>query len=391
MSDVRQTRSSFLPFSLPFVGEDEIAEINDSIRSGWLTTGPRVARFEEQFAAFCGAEAALAVNSCTDAMLVALAALGVGPGDEVITTAVTFVSTAHCIERLGAKPVLVDVEADTVNIDPAKIERAITPKTKAIVPVHLYGHPVELDTIRAIAAAHGLPVLEDSAHGASAEYKGRRIGSAGSLAAFSFYPTKNMTTGEGGMLVGEKSFIDRARPWSLHGMSKDAYARYTAAGSWFYDVVVPGFKSNMTDLQASLGLHQLRKLPVFQERRRAMAQKYDRAFASIPEVERPTERPDVKASLHVYVMRLNLDRLTIDRNTFIAELKARNIGTSVHFIPVHLHTYYREKYGYQPGDFPVAVEQFSRMMSLPLHLKMNDDDVDDVIDAVSSLVDSHRR
>lgn len=384
-------RSSFMPFSQPLIGDEEIAEVVDSLKSGWLTTGPKVARFEEAFAAFVGAEAALAVNSCTDALLIALAALGVGPGDEVVTTAITFVSTVHCIERLGARPVLVDVEPDTLNIDPVKLEAALTPKTKAIVPVHLYGHPVELDTIRAIAAARGIPIVEDAAHGASALYRGRMIGASPSIAAFSFYPTKNMTTGEGGMLVGPKAFVDRARPWSLHGMSRDAYARYTATGSWFYDVVVPGFKSNMTDLQAALGLHQLRKLPSFQERRRALAASLDRAFAGMPEIQRPTERPEVHASLHVYVIRLVLDRLTIGRDEFINQLKARNIGSSVHFIPIHLHSYYRDKYGYAPGDFPVALAEYSRLISLPMHLRLSDDDLQDVISAVTDVVDTHKR
>jgi dTDP-4-amino-4,6-dideoxygalactose transaminase len=376
---------------VPSLGDEEIREVVDSLRSNWLTTGPKVARFEAEFAAFVGADAALAVGSCTHAMQVALAALGVGPGDEVITSAMTFVSTVHVIERVGATPVLVDVDPETLTIDVASVERAVTPRTRVILPVHLYGHPCEMDALRSIAVPRGIRILEDAAHALPATYKGTTIGAAGSLAAFSFYAIKNMTTGEGGMLVGPRDLIERARMWSLHGMSRDAFSRYSVSGSWFYDVLVPGFKCNMTDLQASLGLPQLRKLPKFQQRRRTIWRQYNAAFAGVPQLQIPIERSEVESALHLYVIRLNLDRLSIDRDRFINELRDRNIGTSVHFIPIHLHRYYRDKYGYQPHDYPVALTNFQRMLSLPLNAHMSDDDVEDVLWAVGDVVRQYGR
>ncbi len=381
-------RNTFLPFSPPLIGEEEIAEVVDTLRSDWITTGPKVKRFEAEFAEFIGAPAALAVSSATDAMQVALAALGVGPGDEVITTTMTFCSTLHVIEHVGARPMLVDVESDTLNIDPEKVAQAITPRTRVIMPVHLYGHPCDMDPLVELARKHGLTILEDAAHALPARYKGRLIGACGEqgdplvITSFSFYATKNLTTAEGGMLTGPSEFIDHARMWSLHGMSRDAWKRYSATGSWYYEVLFPGFKCNMTDIQAALGLHQLRKLPRFQERRREIVQRYHAAFADVPELQIPTERPEAESAWHIYALRLNLDRLRIDRAQFIQELNARNIGVSVHFIPNHLQPYYRDKYGYKPDDFPVAYREYQRLISLPLNLRVSDQDVTDVIDAV---------
>jgi dTDP-4-amino-4,6-dideoxygalactose transaminase len=384
-------RSTFLPFSPPNLGPEEIAEVVDTLRTDWITTGPKARRFEEEFAAFIGAEAALAVSSATDAMQVGLAALGVGPGDEIITTTMTFCSTVHVIEHLGARPVLVDVEPDTLCIDPRAVARAITPRTKGLLPVHLYGHPCNLDPLLDLARRHGLFVLEDAAHALPARYRGRTIGTIGTATAFSFYATKNMTTAEGGMLTASKDLVDRARIWSLHGMSRDAYKRYSAEGSWYYEVVLPGFKCNMSDLHASLGLQQLKKLPGFQLRRGEIVRRYHEAFAAIPEVEAPSQRADAESAWHIYPLRLRLDRLTIDRSRFIEALKARHIGTSVHFIPVHVHPYYRDKYGFAPEDFPVAWGEFHRLVSLPLHPRLTDADVQDVIDAVEGVVAEHRR
>jgi len=356
-------------------------------------------RFEQEFTAYIGAPAALAVSSATDAMLVGLAALGVGPGDEVITTPMTFCSTVHVIEHLGARPVLVDVAPDTLNIASDQVARAITPRTRGIMPVHLYGHPCEMDTLCALAEQYNLFILEDAAHSLPARYHGRMIGAlrdqgAGGreqLTAFSFYATKNLTTAEGGMLTGEQELIDRARIWSLHGMSRDAYKRYSAEGSWYYEVILPGFKCNMTDIQAALGLQQLKKLDGFQVRRREIVRRYNTALVGCDALQTPVERPDVESAWHIYALRLNLDRLTIDRARFIEELKARNIGTSVHFIPIHLHPYYRDKYGYKPDDFPVAYRGYQRLISLPLNLRLNDDDVQDVIDAVLDIVEKNER
>jgi dTDP-4-amino-4,6-dideoxygalactose transaminase len=402
-------RRDFLPFSPPSIGEEEIEEVINTLRSDWITTGPKVGRFEDEFGAFVGAPAALALSSCTAALHVALAALGVGPGDEVLTTAVTFCSSVHVIEQVGARPVLVDVEPDTLNIDPAGVREAAsrTGRAKAVVLTHLYGHPCEMDAILDVARRHDLAVIEDAAHALPARYKGRMVGvpqdapgmplaggpNAGprSAVCFSFYATKNLTTAEGGMLTGLQDLVSRSRVWGLHGMSRDAWKRYSAEGSWHYDVVVPGFKYNMTDLQAAIGLQQMRKLPGFQSRRRQIVQRYNRAFSDVAELQPPTERPDVEHAWHLYPLRLNLETLAIDRARFIEELRARNIGASVHFIPIHLHSYYRDKYGFAPGDFPVAYREYMRLVSLPVHPRMSDTDVDDVIRAVGDIVETHRR
>lgn len=383
-------RSTFLPFSPPLIGEEEIAEVIDTLQSDWITTGPKVKSFEKEFSAFIGSPSALATSSATGAMLVGLAALGVGEGDEVITTPMTFCSTAHVIEHLGAKPVFVDVVRDTMTLDPGKIEEAISPKTKAILPVHLHGHPCDMDPILELAGAHNLSVLEDAAHAFPATYKGRNIGTLGDLTAFSFYATKNLTTGEGGMLAGSAELIDEARIWSLHGMSRDAWNRYGETGSWYYEVIRPGFKCNMTDMQAAIGLQQLKKIPGFQERRRAIVERYNEAFADLEEIELPVEKSEASSAWHLYAIRLNLDCLKIDRSRFIEELKDRNIGTSVHFIPLHIQPYYQDKYDYAPEDYPVAYAEYQRMISLPLNLRLSDEDLDDVIAAVLDVIEKNR-
>ncbi len=394
---MRRKRNEFLPFSLPSIGEEEIAEVVDSLRSGWLTTGPKVKRFEEDFARYIGARHAIAVNSCTAGLHIALAALGVGPGDEVIVPTFTFCSTANVVVHLGARPVLVDVGED-LNVTPEAIEAAITPRTKAIVPVHYAGQPCDLAAIYRIASHHGLPVVEDAAHAAGASYEGAKIGSdamaAGAprvVTAFSFYATKNMTTGEGGMVTtADDALAERMRLLSLHGMSRDAWKRYTSAGSWYYEVVAAGYKYNMTDTQAALGIHQLRRLDGFIATRRRYAQIYDEALAGLPEVETPIVRPGRSHIYHLYPVRLALERLTIDRAQFIDELKALNIGCSVHFIPVHLHPFYHDAFGYRRGDLPAAESIYERILSLPLFPKMTEQDVWDVAGAVSDVIGEFR-
>ena len=383
-------RSAFLPFSPPTIGEEEIQEVVDTLRSTWISTGPKTKRFESEFASFLGAPGALALNSCTAALHTALKTLGVGPGDEVITTPMTFTASVNVIEHVGARPVLVDVEPDTLNIDPRRVAAAITPRTRVLLPVHYAGHPADLDALRGLAGAHNCAIVEDAAHALPASYKGRLIGSEGNPVAFSFYATKNLTTGEGGMLAADPEFLAQARVISLHGMSRDAWKRYDAGGSWFYEVLLPGFKYNMTDIQAALGLWQLRKLEGFQRRRREVVRQYDRAFAAEPALELPVTRPDVEHAWHLYVLRLRPDALTIGRDRFIQELTERNIGTSVHFIPIHLHPYYRDKYGFAPDSFPVAYDNYRRMLSLPLNPGLSDRDVGDVIDAVLDVVRSYR-
>lgn len=384
-------RNSFLSFSPPLIGAEEIDEVVDTLRSDWLSTGPKTRRFELDFARMVGAPDALALNSCTAGLHTALATLGIGAGDEVITTPMTFAASANVIEHVGARPVLADVEADTLNIDPLRVEQAITPRTRAIIAVHYAGHPVELDAIDQLAAAHGITVIEDAAHALPARYRGRFIGARPNPAAFSFYATKNLTTGEGGMLTGEPDLLERARMISLHGMSRDAHKRHHEGGTWYYEVSFPGFKYNMTDISASLGLWQLRKLSRFQQRRRQIVAAYTAAFSHTDALELPCERPEVEHAWHLYVLRLRLEALRVGRDEFIQALTARNIGTSVHFIPIHLHPYYRDRYGYPPHAFPVAFENYRRMISLPLNPRMTDADVEDVITAVLDVVEDARR
>lgn len=404
-------RDRYLPFSPPQLEEEERLEVLDTLQGEWITTGPKVRRFEESFAQALGTPAALAVSSCTAALHLALvtlgighharellgqsepplpAAEGVGP-DEVITTPVTFTASVNVIEHVGARPVLVDVAPDTLNISPERIEAAVTPRTRAVLPVHYAGHPCDMDPILNITRRLGIHVIEDAAHALPARYRGRVVGTIGDLTAFSFYATKNLTTAEGGMLTGDLELLERARVLSLHGMSRDAWKRYGKEGSWYYEIVYPGFKYNMTDIQASIGLHQLRKLPRFQEGRRRVVETYNRAFSQYEYFQVPVARPEVEHAWHLYVLRLNLETLRIGRDIFIEELKSRNIGTSVHFIPIHLHPYYRKKYGFRPEDFPVAFENYKRMISLPLHPGLTDKDVADVIEAVVDVAEKYKR
>ena len=384
-------RNGYLPYAAPLIGEEEIAEVVATLRSDWITTGPKVARFEGTFAAAVSAPAALALNSCTAGLHTALVVSGVGPGDEVITTPLTFAATVNVVEHVGARPVLVDVEPDTLTIDPEHIAAAITPHTRAIIPVHYAGHPAEMEPIHEMARAHRLLVLEDAAHALPAAYRGRQIGCGPNPVAFSFYATKNLTTGEGGMLTADPELLARARILSLHGLSRDAAKRYEAGGHWSYEVLAPGFKYNMTDIQAALGLWQLRKLDRFQERRRKVVAAYQSAFEGEDALELPIERPWVEHAWHLYVLRLRPAALRLGRDRFIEELAARNIGTSVHFIPVHLHPYYRDRYGYRAADFPVAYDSFQRMISLPLNPRLSDQDVADVIEAVLDVIQVYRR
>jgi dTDP-4-amino-4,6-dideoxygalactose transaminase len=400
-------RNRFLPFSRPCIGEEEIAEVADTLRSGWITTGPKVKRFEQEFAAAVGAPAALGLNSGTAALHVALVTLGIGPGDAVITTPMTFCSGVHVIEQVGARPILVDVEPDTLNIDPLKVrstvekltreQRDIGGRIKAMLPVHLYGHPCDIGELLEIARDYNLAVIEDAAHALPARYEGHRIGSFASsssvpiLSCFSFYATKNLTTAEGGMLAGSADLLEEAGTWSLHGMSRDAWKRNGSAGSWYYEVDRAGFKYNMTDIQASVGLPQLRKLSRFHARRLEIVRRYSAAFSQLEQLQVPAERGDCEHAWHLYVLRVNIDRLDISRNQFIEELRVRNIASSVHFIPIHLHAYYQKKYGYQAEDFPIAQREYQRIVSLPLSPGMEDQDVEDVIEAVLDIVKKHEK
>ena len=386
-------RKAFLPFAQPDMDETEIAEVTSVIRSGWLTSGAKTTQFESEFAAAVGAKHAVAVNSCTAAMHLALESIGLRVADEVIIPTYTFAATAQVVHYFGARPVLVDSDPADLCIDPAKVEAAVTPRTRAIIPVHVGGRSAKLDELRAVAERHDLCMIEDAAHAFPTVYKGRMVGSISDFTCFSFYATKPLTTGEGGMLCTEnEQFADRCRVMCLHGISRDAWKRYSSEGAWYYEIAAPGFKYNLTDIAAALGLAQLSKADRMRERRARIAERYTKAFRGRPELEPPPDAPaDGRHSWHLYMLRLNLDVLIIDRARFFEELRTRKIGASVHFIPLHLHPYYREAYGYKPEDFPVAYREYGREISLPIYSKMTDDDVRDVIEAVTDIAERYRR
>jgi dTDP-4-amino-4,6-dideoxygalactose transaminase len=392
----KSIRAKFLPYALPFIGEEEINEVVDSLRSGWVTTGPKVKRFEADFGNYVGAKHSIAVSSCTAGLHVSLSALGIGCGDEVIVPTLTFCSTANVVVHLGARPVLVDVGED-FNVSPEAIEAAVTSRTKAVIPVHYGGQACDLGAVYEIAVRRRLAVVEDAAHAVGSTYHGYKIGSDAlqedlapglrRVTVFSFYATKNMTTGEGGMITtGDEPLAERIRLLTLHGMTRDAWKRYTHAGSWYYQVLEPGYKDNMTDLQASLGIHQLRRLDGFIETRQRYASLFNQAFTHVPELEIPIEHSDRNHPYHLYVIRLRLDRLTVDRAQFVEELKECNVGASVHFIPVHLHPFYEKNFGYKQGDLPVAEEIYNRIVSLPLYPRMTETDIHNVIEVVCQIV-----
>jgi dTDP-4-amino-4,6-dideoxygalactose transaminase len=386
-------REQFLVFGAPLIEEEEIAEVVDTLRSGWLGTGPKTKLFEQRFAAYVNAQHAVALNSCTAGLHLALDTLGVGPGDEVITTAMTFAATANVICHVGATPVFVDIEPLTMNMDPAALEAAITPRTKAIIPVHFAGRPCDMDAIMAIARKHGLKVIEDAAHATETWYKGRKVGSIGDVAAFSFYSTKNIVTGEGGMITtSDQRIADTLRIRSLHGISRDAWKRYSASGYTPYEVLYPGFKYNMMDLQASLGLHQLAKVDRFWEVRDRHWKAYNKAFAPLDELITPVpDEPDTKHARHLYTLLLDLTKVTCNRYEFMELLRLENIGTGVHFVALHLQPLYQERFGYREGMFPNAEFVSDRTFSLPLSPKMTDQDVQDVIGAVYRALDKVRK
>ena len=380
----------FLPFALPLIGEEEITSVCESLKSGWLTTGPKVKRFEEDFAEFVGARHALAVNSATAGLHLSLDALKIGPSDKVLTTIYTFTATAEVICHMGAEPVFVDIDPQSLNMDATSVaeELARDPAIKAVIPVHIGGLACDMSSIMSAAREHGVSVVEDAAHALPTTWDGKTIGSVGDLTVFSFYVTKTLATGEGGMVVTDSpDFAARIKSMRLHGISRDVFDRYTTEKpSWYYEVVAPGFKYNMSDISAAIGIPQLRKARAFRDRREEIAFRYSKAFR-----DQPLELPVASTSndlhaWHLYVVRLQLERLSITRDQFITQMVEHGIGVSVHFIPLHLQPYWRETYRLSPDDFPMAHKAYERVVSLPIYPKLADSDVDRVIEAVRKIL-----
>lgn len=378
-----------VPFFRPSIGEEEIAEVVDSLRRGWLTTGPKTKAFEEDFAAYLGGGVeTVAVNSATAGLHLALEAVGVRDGDEVIVPTLTFTATAEVVRYLGAEPVLVDVDPATMNVSVEAIERAVTPRTKAIMPVHLGGLACDMTAIAEIAARHGLRIVDDAAHALPARHAGRLVGSAfADATVFSFYANKTITTGEGGMVATrDRDLAARCRVMRLHGIDRDSFDRFTSVTArWRYDVIAPGFKYNMTDLAAALGIHQLRKADAFRAERSRLARRYDEAFANLPLVPPPRASREEDHSRHIHIVRL-ADAAPIARDAFIERLQARGIGCSVHYTPLHMLTYWRQRYALAPEDFPTASSLFERSLTLPLFVGMTEVEQDHVIAAVRDIL-----
>lgn len=385
-------RDAFLPFAVPWVTARERELVLEALDSGWITTGPKTLELARRIAERSGAAHAICVNSATGALHLALEALGIGPGDEVITSTWTFAATVNVIEHVRATPVLVDVEPDTLNLDPVAVAAAITPRTRAIITVDYAGHPCEYDSLHALAAKHGLRIIDDAAHALGARYRGRPVGSLADITAFSFYATKNLSTGEGGAAVTDDPMLaERIQLLSLHGMSRDAWKRYSDTGSWYYEVVAPGWKYNLSDVLAAIGLGQLERFDEWQLRRRAIVERYRAGLAEVPEIGLPGARAHIEHAWHLFPIALDLDRLSIDRARFIQELRAENIGTSVHFIPIHRHPHFRDSLGLTPDRFPVAEHAYARAITLPLFPRMSDRDANDVIEAVRRVALAFRR
>jgi dTDP-4-amino-4,6-dideoxygalactose transaminase len=385
-------RDNYLVFGSPLLLEAEIDEVVATLRSGWIGTGPRAAAFEKAFGQYVGANHAVAVNSCTAALHLAMIALGLQPGDEVIVPSMTFAATANVVIHAGGRPVLADVDRRTMCLDPEDAARRVTARTRAVIPVHFAGRACDMDAILALAERHGLRVIEDCAHAVETLYRGRHAGTLGDFGAFSFYVTKNVVTGEGGMLTtADPAWASRVKTLALHGLSADAWKRFSDEGFKHYEVIEPGFKYNMMDLQAALGLHQLQRVEANLVRRRDMWARYDDAFANLPAFLPPREEEDTRHARHLYTLLFDLDRLRVGRDEVQSALHRQHIGTGIHYRALHLHRYYREALGYARGDLPNAEWISDRTLSLPLSLKLTDDDVDDVIFAVRCTLEHFAR
>jgi perosamine synthetase len=388
----KQEKDKFLPYHRALIGQEDIDAVVQVLQSGWLTTGPRVREFEAAFARYTRASHAVALGSCTAALHTSLAAIGIQEGDEVILPTMTFASSGEVVFYLNARPVLIDCAPNSFQIDPVRIEEKITPRTRAILPVHFAGAPCEMESILAIARKHNLKIIEDAAHALPTYYHGRMVGSLGDITCFSFYATKTITTGEGGMVTTENpEFAEKIRMLSLHGITKDAWKRYSAQGSWRYDIMEIGYKYNLTDLQAALGLTQLAKCEAMLSRRAQIAQFYDTAIASLDAFEVLPLPQGIGHAWHLYILQVAPSVLRIDRDQVIDQLKQRGIGTSVHFIPLHLHSLYQSRLGYTPGQFPNAEERFNRAISLPIYAAMTDADASRVVEGLNDIERKFRR
>jgi perosamine synthetase len=382
----------FLLFHKPFLSEEEVDEIVDTVRSGWLSMGPKTLRFESEFNKYIGSKKSIAVSSWTAAGHLTLEAFGLKAGDEVIVPTMTFPATAEIVCYFGAKPVIVDVAEDTLNISLKEIEKAITPKTKAIIPVHYGGQPCDMDEILELAKKYGLKVLEDAAHSLPATYKGKTIGTISHVTCFSFYATKTLSTGEGGMIcTNDDELAERCSIMRLHGINRDAWKRYSESGSWYYEVVAPGFKYNFTDLQASLGLPQLKKVDYMWESRKRIAAHYTKELKDLDTIELHTVKSDRESSWHLFPIRLHLEKLNKTRAQIIEELRKNNIGVGVHFMPVHQHLYYSETFNLKDDDYPVSSSVFPRLLSLPIYPGMNEENTDRVISVLTDVLKRAKR
>jgi perosamine synthetase len=379
-------RKTLLPYGRHSIGEDDIQAVVDVLRSDWLTTGPKVGEFEEAFAAWVGARHAVSFSSGTAALHASAFAAGLKPGDEAITSPMTFAATANCVVYQGATPVFADVSPDTLNLDPERVAARITPRTRAVLPVDYAGHPADLDAILELAARHGMLVIEDACHALGAEYRQRRTGSIADMTVFSFHPVKHLATGEGGMVTTDRDDLaETLRRFRNHGISSDARKRQ-AEGRWHYEMVLLGFNYRLTDIACALGVSQLKKLEANLSCRRAIADRYTAAFSCLVGVMPPRVRADVNPAWHLYPIRLNLEKLTADRSQIFRALRAENIGVNVHYIPVHSHPYYRDRFGYRGGEYPIAEDAYERLISLPMFHGMSDQDVEDVIAAVCKVI-----
>jgi len=385
-------RKNFLPFHRPAMGKEEEKELICTLRSGWLTKGPKTEKFEDKIKKYVGSKYAVGTNSCTAALELSLMAIGIRQGDEVITTPMTFPATANVIVHQGAKPVFVDIKKDTFNIDPDRLEQAITSKTKAIIPVHFAGHPCEMNKILKIARKYKLFVIEDAAHALGSSYYGRKIGTVGDLTCFSFYASKNITTGEGGMVTSNnKRFTEKIKLLSLHGISSDAWERTGNRTYRHWETIVPGYKYNMYDIQAALGLVQLRKIETFYKIRHKYVQIYNKAFKSFPEIITPVTKKGIIHSYHLYTVMINIENLTVSRDTIMNILQQENIGIGIHYRALHLHHFYQKTYGFRRGSLPAAEYLSERVISLPLYPRMTEADVKDVIAAVKNVLMKYRK